>query len=135
MVCELQYSGAAAAFLGAAALATIAVIAFTPGPASWRIVLATFVACAALEAIHAQALRRGPRAASALAAHGRAIQVRDGNGRWCAGEIRVGSFVAPWLTIVRWRPAGGRWDRTVLILPGMAAPEALRRLRVLLRWA
>jgi hypothetical protein len=43
--------------------------------------------------------------------------------------------VAPWLTIVRWRPDGARRDGTVLLLPDMAEAEALRRLRVLLRWA
>ena len=49
------------------------------------------------------------------------------------GELRDGSFVASWLTIVRWRPPHRRFDRTLMIVPGMAQGEALRRLRVRLR--
>jgi toxin CptA len=51
------------------------------------------------------------------------------------GELRSGSFVAPFLTIIRWRPPGARFDRTLLILPDMIDPDSFRRLRVLLRWA
>jgi len=61
-----------------------------------------------------------------------ALQARDGE--WLRGELRDGSFVAPWLTIVRWRPEGGRMDRTVLLLPGMADAGTLRKIRVILRW-
>jgi toxin CptA len=51
------------------------------------------------------------------------------------GMVGGGSFVAPWLTIVRWRPQGAYSDRTLLILPDMVDPEEFRRLRVLLRWS
>jgi len=47
----------------------------------------------------------------------------------------VDRFVAPWLTIVRWRPPGARFDRTVMVLPGMLTDDCFRRLRVLLRFA
>jgi hypothetical protein len=50
------------------------------------------------------------------------------------GELRDGSLVAPWLTIIRWRPSGARFDRTIVILPDMLERESFRRLRVLLRW-
>jgi toxin CptA len=63
------------------------------------------------------------------------VAVQDRDGEWVRGELRDGSFVAPWLTLVRWRPEGRRLDRTVLLIPGMAAEEELRRLRILLRWA
>jgi hypothetical protein len=63
------------------------------------------------------------------------IETQDGRGRWRTGSVRAGSFVAPWLTIVRWRPDGAWLDRTIPILPGMASPEELRRMRVVLRWA
>jgi hypothetical protein len=43
--------------------------------------------------------------------------------------------VAPWLTIVRWRPEGAWFDRTVPLLPGMLDEEMFRRLRVVLRFA
>ena len=49
------------------------------------------------------------------------------------GRLAPGSFVAPWLTSVRWRPEGAWFDRAVLILPDMLPAEDFRRLRVLLK--
>jgi len=60
--------------------------------------------------------------------------VRSAAGEWQPGELRGDCFVAPWLVIVRWRPEGARRDRTLLVLPGMASREALRKIRVILRW-
>ena len=117
-----------------AAGATLVAIAATPGFDGARILAATWIACAALEAVHSRALLRGPRAVRALRIRGHGIEVEDGLGRWRSGTVRAGSFVAPWLTIVRWRPEGAWIDRTVPVLPGMASPEELRRLRVILRW-
>ena len=69
----------------------------------------------------------------------RSLEVDPGPGRrWASSApacLRDGSFVAPWLTIVRWRPEGARFDRTFLVVPGMLEREDFRRLRVLLRWA
>ncbi len=118
-----------------AAGATLAVIAVTPGLDAARILAATWVLCAAIEASHSRALLRGRRSVRALRVRGLSIEVQDGLGRWRTGTVRAGSFVAPWLTIVRWRPEGAWIDRTVPILPGMADREDLRRLRVILRWA
>jgi hypothetical protein len=118
-----------------AAGATLLVIAATPGHAAARILAATWVACAAVETVHSRALLRGRRAVRALRVRGIAIDVQDGLGQWRTGTVRAGSFVAPWLTIVRWRPEGAWIDRTVPLLPGMARQDELRRLRVILRWA
>ena len=118
-----------------AAGATLLAIAATPGLDAARILAATWVACAALEAAHSRAWLRGRRAVRALRVRGNAIDVQDGLGRWRSGTVRAGSFVAPWLTIVRWRPEGAWFDRTVPILAGMARAAELRRLRVVLRWA
>ena len=51
-----------------------------------------------------------------------------------SGRLAPGSFVAPWLVVVRWRPQGARFSRTVLVPPDAVDPHAYRRLRVLLRW-
>ena len=56
-------------------------------------------------------------------------------GGWRTGQVRDGSFVMPWLTIIRWRPEGKRLDRTLLLLPDMANAQDLRKIRVFLRWA
>jgi len=143
---ELKYSEAslevalapsrlAAAGLALMALATLAVVAVTPGPAALRILAATWVACAGLEALHTIALHRGERGVRSMRL-GRAgeIEIRAGTGGQRSGVVRDRSFVAPWLTIIRWRPRGAWIDRTLLILPDMLPREDFRRLRVLLRW-
>ena len=144
---ELKYSEAAVeltlalsrvgvAVMAAMAVATLALIFLTPGPCALRIVAATWIACAALESIHAAALHRGRRGIRAIhVIRAGEISVRDDGGAWQAGVLRDGSFVAPWLTIIRWRAQGGRFDRTLVILPDMVPAEDFRRLRVMLRWA
>ena len=49
-------------------------------------------------------------------------------------EVVDGSFVAPWLTIVRSRPKGAWFDRTLVVLPDMLDADAFRELRLRLRW-
>jgi hypothetical protein len=142
---ELKYSEAAvelslgpsrlaAAGLAAMALATLAVLFATPGAAAARILLATAVACAALECAHGLGLRCAGRRALRLRGAGE-IEVRSPGGRWRRGILRAGSFVAPWLTLVLWRAEGSRFDRAVLILPDMLGEAEFRLLRVWLRWA
>lgn len=143
---ELKYSEAAielslgpsrlaAAGLGAMALATLAVLFATPGAAAARILLATAVACGALECAHGLGLGRAAgRRALRLRGSGE-IEVRSPGGLWRRGCPRAGSFVAPWLTLLLWRAEGSRFDRAVLILPDMLGEEDFRRLRVWLRWA
>ena len=50
------------------------------------------------------------------------------------GFLLDGSFVAPWLTIVRYKRGDSRLPRTLLILPDMLSPELFRQLRVSLKW-
>jgi hypothetical protein len=88
-----------------------------------------------LDACRLIALRRGRGAARELVLrHPRAMEVFDDAELPSFGELRDGSFVAPWLTIIRWRPTGARFDRTIVILPDMLERESFRRLRVVLRW-
>ena len=79
------------------------------------------------------AYRRVARQPPELVMRGAAIDVRDGGGEWRSGRLQDGSFVAPWLTIVRWRATGERLDRTVVIMPDMIDAACFRELRVLLR--
>ncbi len=135
MVCRLQYSRGAAAFIAAAGAASLAVLCATPLALGVAILAGTAVACATLEALHRVALLHGPRGVRALRLRrDGAIVVRHGDGSSAKGRVRPGSFVASWLTIVRWRAEGERRDRTFLLLPGMADGETLRKIRVILRW-
>ena len=131
---SLAPSRIAAVALAAMALATLAVIFATPGAAAARILLATAVACGALECAHGLGLRCPGRRALRVRGSGE-VDVRSAGGRWRGGLLRAGSFVSPWLTLVLWRPEGARFDRAVLIVPDMLGEEEFRRLRVLLRWA
>ena len=131
----IHASHAAGAWIAMSALATIALIALTPGALALRILAITWVSCAALEAIHSRALLRGARAARYVRIAAGSVEIEDGDGRVRTGTLRPGSFVAPWLAIVRWRADGARWERTVPILPGMLDAEAFRRLRVVLRFS
>ena len=118
------------------ALATLALIAFTPGPMALRILAATWVACAALHALHAVALHGGRCGVRTLQVDREGgIEVQDGAGARRIGRLRAGSFVAPWLAIVRWRAPGARLDASVVILPDMLPAEDFRRMRVWLRWS
>lgn len=127
-----KYSGALEATLApsprmawlcaAAGAATLGVIAATPLETRLALALATLVACLTLDAI------RRVRLAHRLAIDLAAVSI-DG----VAGTLRPGSFVAPWLAIVRWRPANGRYDRTLLVTPDRLPASAFRHLRVIVK--
>jgi hypothetical protein len=132
----LRQSPWAAVIIAVAALACVAVAIGSGGSAAARAIAATWATCLALEAIHRVALHRGRAGATRIVLRRpRDIEVRDGAGAWRAGAIADGCFVASWLTIVRWRPAGAWVDRTIVVLPDMIGAEEFRRLRVMLRWA
>ena len=126
--CNLKYSGAGMAFLLVAAACGVALAVSLPVSWPLRAALLFYVAATAARAC-AEMVR--PRALRLRLE--RQLDVLDSRG-WVAGEVRDGSFVMPWLTIVRWRPAGARLDRTLLLLPGMAPAHDLRKIRVILRW-
>ena len=127
--CDIKYSRAGRALVVALACTTVGLATALPIAPGWRLAAAAWVV------LHAV------RAWRSLGGACRLWLARDGNVRveWrdgtaLEGRVRPGSFVAPWLTIVRWRPAGRRWDRTLLLLPGMAGSREMRNIRVILRW-
>jgi hypothetical protein len=126
--CELKYSGVVLALLLVAAAGAVALVLALPLAAPLRLGLGFYIlgttARAARELLRPSALRLRT---------GRRIDVLQ-DGAWCEGEVRDGSFVMPCLTIVRWRPCDARWDRTLLLVPGMANDDDLRKIRVILRW-
>jgi hypothetical protein len=66
-----------------------------------------------------------------------AIEVRHRSGKTVRGCVVDGSFVAPYLTVVRYRAADARrfsMDKSVLIFPDSLERELFRRLRVRLKW-
>lgn len=119
---------AAVAALGLLALFASAVPAPAKGGAG---VLLAVIALAAVRR-HALAVpHRVVRLATDLAG---TLELERADGTRESGQVLAGSFVAPFLTLVRWRPAGARLARTLLVAPDSAPAADLRRLRVLLRW-
>lgn len=127
--CEFKYSGAAFALLAVAVGSTLALVIFVPFPDAVRALAFAWVIAMAWRA------HGGLTGVRALRLDcNRTVAVLDRIG-WRTGELRDGSFVAPWLTIIRWRPDGARLDRTLVILPDMIQGTAMRKIRVVLRWA
>jgi hypothetical protein len=112
------------AFITLGAVATAALVACLPLALELQAGALAWVAAASLRAL--RRLRPGLRL---RVDHGGAIEIGDDG-----GSIRKGSFVAPWLAVVHWRPQGAWLDRTVLVAPDMLPAEDFRRLRLLLRW-
>jgi len=74
-----------------------------------------------------------PRAHLRIAADGR-LQCLDDADEWRDAEVLGDSFASTALTVVRYRVAGAP-VQSLTLLPDSADSEALRRLRVSLRWA
>ena len=110
--------------VAAGALATLALIWATP--LAWEPQLGAIAWVGACARAALRRLRAGDRLAVE-----RSGEVVVGG---VSGRLRPGSFVAPWLTIVRWRPYHAWLDRTVLVVPDRLGADDFRRLRVLLRW-
>ena len=120
----LARSQLAEALVAAGAILTAVLVAALPVSLEARFLALGWIAMAGLRAL----VRLRPGTAIDLHHDGEAYI----GGR--AGRLQDGSFVAPWLAIVRWRPAGAWLDRTLLIAPGMLPADDFRRLRVLLRF-
>ena len=119
------------ALAAAALMATLA--AQVPGAAKAAIIGA--LAPAAVRSLRRDAWREGTGAVRRLAVDlaGR-VEVEHADGRSGRGRLATGSFVAPWLTVVRWVPEGARLSRAVAIVPDAVEAGEFRRLRILLKW-
>ena len=128
--CDFKYSGVGRAFIACAVAATLGLLAITPMASEARLLACAWVAALALHSARALAHASGLRLDCT-----RAIAVRSPGGVWRTGTVRGGCFVAPWLTIVRWRPDGAGRDHALVVLPDMLSVEAMRKIRVILKWA
>lgn len=122
---ELSPSRVATGFVLAAGGATWALALYVPFAPLVKAGIALWIALTMLSACRSRACE--------IVLAGDEIDVRAPD-NWRRGRLRDGSFVAPWLTIIRWRPERANFDRTVVVLPDMLDAESFRRLRILLRW-
>lgn len=131
----LAPSRLAAAFIVLGGGATLALVALMPLEALPKSLVTLWIGATMLDAYRTVASRRGARGVHEVRLQrGGEIAVLDGTRVERCGRLSSGSFVAPWLTVIRWRPEGARFDRTLMILPDMLARDSFRKLRVLLRW-
>jgi hypothetical protein len=135
VVIRLGPSRRAGAWITAVAAAALAAIlaAGLPGPA--KAALACALGAATVRAIRLHAGQEGAGAIRRVTVDlaGRVV-AEHADGRLATGRLAEGSFVAPWLTVVRWVPEGARFSRAITIVPDAVEAGAFRRLRILLRW-
>ncbi|MFP5382044.1 MAG: protein YgfX [Gammaproteobacteria bacterium] len=117
--------GVLLAGMGALALAVLARVTLPEG--LWPVLAGVILLIAGWGA-----WRSRPRERLRRLADGR-LQVSDEAGDWHDVEVLGDSFVSPLLIVLRYR-IGGRKARSLVLLPDSADAEALRRLRVSLRW-
>jgi len=135
VVIQLGPSRRAGAWITAVTAAALVAIlaAGLPGPA--KAALACALVGAAVRAARLHAGQEGAGAVRRITVDlaGRVV-VEQADGRIATGALAEGSFVAPWLTVVRWVPEGARLFRAITIVPDAVEAGAFRRLRILLRW-
>ena len=126
--CDLQYSGALLAFLLGAVAGAVGLALILPLPPFLQAAVGLYAL-----AQGARAARESLQPRALCVAVGGRIEVMLGK-HWRSGRVQPGTFVMPWLTIIRWRPDGARFDASLVLLPGTAARDAMRKIRVVLRW-
>jgi len=132
---EIGPSRSAQVYSAILALSTATLITTLPVPA-WAIAVAWgILARWASARWRAYGVRRnGCTPVEVLLTGQRRVEIRDAQGRTCAGAVRDLSYVSATVTTIVWKPDGARGSRSILVLPDMLAPEDFRRLRVLLRY-
>jgi hypothetical protein len=130
----LQPSRIAAASIGAATVATAAMLALLPVEPWLRAVAVVLTGACGIRALRRAAGTGMPRSIAAveLAAERRAIMT-DRSGLRIEGAVQPESYVGATLTTLVLRPDGARRSRALAIWPDTMSTEEFRRLRVLLR--
>ncbi|MFO7542542.1 MAG: protein YgfX [Thiobacillus sp.] len=114
--------------LGMTALALFAIyLAAVPGALQWTL-------AAAVTGVSGWSWHRANVGATLRIAVDGRLQSRDDTAEWREVEVLGDSFVSMFLIVLRVRGMEGR-VRTLTLLPDSAEVDALRRLRVSLRWA
>lgn len=86
-------------------------------------------------AVWRHALRRGAAAIAGLEVNAKGdLFCYAGLAGWQPAQVLDTSYVTPWLTVLNLRVEGKRLPRHVVLLPDACDAEALRRLRVWLKW-
>ena len=102
-------------------------LAYLPG-----LIQLTLAACLVCAMIYCILAMRKPLPGLRIKSDGQ-IQISIANGEWQTAALMPGSFVSPGLSVVRLRTKHAMYP--LILLPDSATSDALRRLRLSLRWA
>jgi toxin CptA len=106
-----------------------------PMPAWGHILVGLLIAASAAHAILLHAWQTLGRSIVGLeVSEDCKVTILDRSGGTHERELMPSSFIAPYLTVLNLRRAGGWRPRTLILVPDRVAPDVYRRLRVLLRW-
>lgn len=126
---ELKPSRRLGWLLAGMAALTLLAVGLAALPAGWRVALGAGV----LGLVIWAARRAAPVTCLRIGVDGE-LQCQDAAGEWQAMAVLGDSFVSPALIVLRYREKDGA-VRSCILLPDSAPADALRRLRVSLRWA
>jgi toxin CptA len=111
------------------------VIWLLPLPYVWRGLISLFLAASLVFYLLRDVFKYFPGAVIAikLLPEGK-LEIQNKTGAWASASLRSGSFVAPYITTLAYRPDEKFLRRHLLILPDMLDAETFRQLRMHLRW-
>jgi toxin CptA len=125
-----------AAVLGIAHGVALAALGVTAVPTWLKAVMGTALGLSCAWSVYSSALLRGRRALVELVvAEDGGVWCRARNGTEFEARLLDSSFVSPWMTVLNLRTDGEPRLRHMILVPDNVAPDAFRRLRVLLRWS
>jgi len=128
----LHRSRRALTFITVSHMTTAALLMWLPWPFTFRLAAIAAVAIACVLAL--RSIIGNTAAASIQIGIDRRMRVTTRAGRQYEGEVLGGSYVGARITTIVWRPDGGRFAQSILILPDSLAADDFRRLRVVLRY-
>ena len=133
---DLLPSRQAIALVTVAYVATAALAAVLPADAWLRAAAVIVIGARGVGALRRWAARTTPDAVVAIdVAADRQTTIIWGDGRRSEGFVAAETYVGESVTSIVWRAPDSRRSRAIALLPDMARPDDLRKLRVLLRYS
>jgi toxin CptA len=121
--------------LGAVHALTLLVVWLLPFSLLWRATLSILIVASLCFYLHRDAFKLAHQSiVSIKCLPDCKLELQRQTGEWITASLQPGSFVAPYLTTLAYRPQEKYFTRHVIILPDMLDENTFRELRVQLRW-
>ena len=132
---SLKFSRRLAVLLLAGHAVAVACVLIVPLPLGLRALLFCALLISLLYVLLNQAGRALPMSIIGLQFEREGgVHVQCRNGKAFEARVLGSSFVAPYLTIILFKPNKAWFARSVVVLPDMLPPDLFRALRVWLKW-